>query len=131
MSAMLKKYLPFLVLGPVANLLWAFWALREINEQGGFLEMLQWICVQALLPVMLGLLLALKPKFAYGFLLVYSGFTILFALGILGWAFMGLGTPLSIYAVSAVLLVMGFGILFHTLKDSQWGQRVTRYETED
>ena len=131
MSAMLKKYLPFLALGPLANLLWAFWALREINEQGSFVEMFQWICVQALLPVMLGLLLALKPKFAYGFLLVYSGFTILFSLGILGWALMGLGTPLSVYVVSAVLLVMGFGVLFHTLNDSKWGQRVTRYETED
>ncbi len=120
-----------MALGPAANLLWAFWALREINEQGGFVEMLQWICVQALLPVMLGLLLALRPKFAYGFLLVYSGFTILFALGILGWALMGLGTPLSIYAVSTVLLVMGFGILFQALKDSRWGQKVTRYETED
>ena len=131
MSVMLKKYLPFLALGPLANLLWAFWALREINEQGSFVEMFQWICVQALLPVMLGLLLALKPKFAYGFLLVYSGFTILFSLGILGWALMGLGTPLSVYVVSAVLLVMGFGVLFHTLNDSKWGQRVTRYETED
>ena len=82
MNIMLKKYLPFLVLGPCANLLWAFWALREINEQGSFNEMLQWIFVQALLPVMLGLLLRFKPKLAYGPLLVYSGFTILFALGI-------------------------------------------------
>ena len=128
---MLKKYLPFLALGPFANLLWAFWALREINEQGSFDEMLQWICVQALLPAMLGLLLALKAKFAYVFLLIYSGFTILFAMGIFGWALMGLGTPLSIYAVSTVLLVMGFGILFQALKDSRWGQEVTRYESED
>src|SRR3989338_11577123 len=124
---MLKKYLPFLALGPLANLLWAFWALREINEQGSFVEMLQWICVQALLPVMLGLLLALKPKFAYGFLLVYSGFTILFALGILGWALMGLGTPLSVYVVSFILLVMGFGVLFHTLNYSKLVQIVTKY----
>ena len=128
---MLKKYLPFLMLGPLANLLWAFWALPQINEQGTFAETLQWICVQAFLPVILGLGLFLKKKFAYWFLVIYSGFTILFGLGMLGWALMGLVTPLSIYAVSFVLLVMGFGILFHALKDLKLGRKATRYETDD
>ena len=130
-AIMLRKYFPFLVLGPISNGLWAFWVLPRIGEQGTFRETIQWICVQALIPVLLGILLVMRRKFVFWLLLVYSGFTILFALGILGWALMGAATPISIYLVSAVLLIMGFGVMFNTLSDLKVGNKVTRYETED
>jgi hypothetical protein len=128
---MLKKYLPFLVLGPISNALWAFWALPEINEQGTFAEMFQWICVQALLPVMLGILLLTKWRLVFWLFVIHSGFIILYAIGILGWALMGLATPVSIYVVAVVLLVMGFGILYHALKDLKFDQKWVKYETID
>ena len=128
---MLKKYLPLLILGPVSNALWIGWALPQINEQGTFEEVIQWLCVQGFIPIFFALLLLLRVKLVYWLMVVYSGFIILFATGMLGWAFIGSRVPLSIYAVSTALFVMGFGILFHALKDLNVGKPVKYYGLEN
>ena len=128
---MIKKYLFFLVLGPIANLLWALWVLPQINERGSGPEMLQWFLVQSLFPAVFCLLIALKQKFVHWLLIIYSGFMILFVIGMLGWALMGPEAPLSIYAVCFLLLIMGFGLMYNAFKDSKLGQKVERYETQD
>ena len=128
---MIKKYLFFLVLGPIANLLWALLVLPQINERGSGLETLQWFLVQSIFPVVFCLLIMLKKKFVHWLLMIYSGFIILFAIGMLGWALMGPEAPVSIYVVCSLLLVMAFGLLFNSLKDSKLGQTVKRYETQD
>ncbi len=128
----MKKYLPFLILGPISNALWAWWALPEINEQGTGYETLQWLCTQALVPVLfVGLLLFFRKKIVYWLLVIYSGFIILFGIGIFGWALMGAATPLSIYAVCFIFFIMGFGILYQALKDLNFGKTVRRYHDED
>ena len=128
---MINKYLFFLVLGPIANLLWALWVLPQINERGNGPEMLQWLLVQSLFPAAFCLLIGLKHKLVYWLLIIYSGFMILFAIGMLGWALMGPEAPLSIYAVCFLLLIMGFGIMYNSFKDSKLGQKIKRYETQD
>ena len=128
---MIKKYLFFLVLGPIANLLWALWVLPQINERGSGPETLQWFLVQSIFPVAFCLLIILKKKFVHWLLMIYSGFMILFAIGMMGWAMMGPEAPVSIYVVCALLLVTAFGLLFNSLKDSKLGQKVKRYETQD
>ena len=126
---MLKKYIPFLSLGPAANVLWAFWALKDLNEQGTPFEMLQWICVQVLVPVLFIVLLSFKRRYVYWLLLIYSGFTFLFSFGIIGWGLMSEHTPASVYAVGGVLALMGFGILYNAMKDLHWDKwEVKRYE---
>ena len=110
---MLKKYAFFLMLGPISNALWAWWALPQINEQGSMEETLQWILVQAILPTLFSILLLFRQRFVFWLMTVYSGFIILFTIGIAGWALMGSGVPFSIYTVCLVMFVMGFGILFH------------------
>ena len=112
---MIKKYVFFLVLGPIANLLWALWVLPQINERGSGSEMLQWFLVQSLFPLVFSFLISLKKKFVFWLLMIYSGFTILFTIGMLGWALMGPEAPISIYAVCALLLVMAFGLMFNSL----------------
>ncbi len=128
---MLKKYIPFLILGPVSNALWAGWALPEINEQGTPLETVQWIAVQALLPLVFCMLLVLKHRLAFWGLMIYSGFIILFGVGVFGWALMGPGTPLSVYAVCLMLFVMGFGLLYQSMKDLNFGKKGRKFYTED
>ncbi len=128
---MLKKYAVFLMLGPVSNALWAWWALPEIHEQGTMEEILQWILVQATLPAAFAVLLLFKWRLVLLLMTAYSGFILLFAAGVLGWALMGGGTPLSVYTVCLALFVMGFGILFNSLKDLGVGQKVKRYDFED
>lgn len=128
---MLKKYAFFLMLGPISNALWAWWALPQINEQGSVEETIQWVCVQAILPAVFAVLLLFRQKFVLWLMTIYSGFMILFTLGIAGWALMGSGVPLSIYGVCLVMFVMGFGILFNSLKDLNVGQIARRYDPED
>lgn len=128
---MLKKYIPFLILGPVSNALWAGWALPEINEQGTPAETVQWIAVQALLPLIFCMLLALKQRLAFWGLMIYSGFIILFGVGVFGWALMGPGTPFSVYAVCLMLFVMGFGLLYQSMKDLNFGKKGRKFYTED
>ena len=128
---MIKRYLLFLLLGPIANLLWALWVLPQINERGSGLEMAQWFLVQSLFPVIFGILIKLNIKLVHWLLIIYSGFMILFTIGMLGWAMMGPEAPISIYVVCSILLVMGFGLMFNSLKDLKFGQGVKRYETKD
>lgn len=129
---MSKRYLPFLAMGPLSNLLWAFWALRDINEQGETLEMLQWIAVQAMIPVLFGFLLRFKRKYIYYMLTVYGGFMLIYGFGILGWGLMSAETPLSIYVVCFLLAVMGFGLLYRSMEDLNLGKGgFRRDEIED
>lgn len=129
---MSRKYIPLLSLGPAANVLWAFWALRDLHEQGTALEMLQWFSMQILIPVLFALLLNFKRRYIYWMLIAYSGIIFLFAFGTLGWALMGEHTPLSVYVVGAVLGLMGFGILYSAMKDLNLGNReVKHYEAPD
>ena len=128
---MLKKYTFFLMLGPISNALWAWWALPQINEQGSMEETIQWILIQAILPAVFAVLLLFSRRFVLWLMTIYSGFIILFTIGMLGWALMGLGVPFSIYVVCAVMFVMGFGMLFHSLKDLNVGQEARRYDLED
>ena len=128
---MIKRYISFLILGPVANLSWILWVLPEINERGTGAETLQWFLVQSLFPVLFGLLIAFNKKSVLWLLIIYSGFMILFTIGMLGWALMGPEAPLSIYVVCFLLLVMAFGLLFNSLKDLKLDRGVQRYETQD
>ncbi len=127
----LRNYLFFLLLGPVSNALWGYWALPEIGEQGTQIETLQWLCTQAILPVVFAVSLGLGMKFVLWFVLIYSGFILLFGIGIFGWALMGPGTPLSIYVVCALFFIMGFGLLYWSLKDLKFGREEKRYHVED
>ena len=128
---MIKRYLFFLILGPVANLSWVLWVLPAINERGTLAETLQWFLVQSLFPILFGLLITFKKKVVFWPMIVYSGFMILFTIGMLGWALMGPEAPVSIYAVCLLLIVMAFGLLFNSLKDLKLGRGVQRYETQD
>ncbi|OIO38959.1 MAG: hypothetical protein AUJ72_01750 [Candidatus Omnitrophica bacterium CG1_02_46_14] len=128
---MIKKYLFFLVLGPISSLLWVFWVLPEINERGTISETLQWFLVQSIFPILFALLIAIKQKIVFWLLVIYSGFILLFCIGMFGWALMGPETPASIYVVCGLLVVMAFGLLFNTLKDLKLDQRVKQYETQD
>ena len=115
----------------MANLLWVFWVLPQINERGTWQETIQWIVIQSLFPVIFTVLLAAKKKYVFWMLIVYSGFMILFMIGLIGWALMGPETPISIYAVCGILMMMAFGLLFNSLSDLKVGQGVKRYETQD
>ncbi len=126
----LKRYVPYLALGPAANFMWAFWALPDIHETGTLAETLEWICVQALVPVLFGVLVTYRRRYVCWMLIVYGGFMALFSFGILGWALMGVGTPLSVYAVCFALMVMGFGVLYHAMKDLDFGPKETFRDLE-
>ncbi len=128
---MFKKFLPFLILGPVANLLWLLWVAPEIGEIGNRSEALEWITVQMVLPLIFSIFLLLRRKFILWAILVYSGFIILYTLGVLGWALMGEGTPLSVYAVSIILFVMSFGLIYQALKGLNIGKKEKYYGFED
>lgn len=128
---MLKKYAGYLIMGPLSNALWAWWVLPQINEQGTLEETIQWILVQAMLPALFAVLLLFRQKFVYWLMAVYSGFIILYGAGILGWAFMGSGVPKSLYTMCLMLMIMGYGILFHSLKDLNVGRSVKNYHFED
>ena len=130
-SVMIKKYLFFLGLGPVANLLWTLWVLPEINERGTISETLQWFLVQSIFPILFYLLIVLKKKIVFWLMIIYSGFMLLFCIGMLGWALMGPEAPGSIYMVCALQILMAFGLLFNALKDLKLDQGVKRYETQD
>lgn len=127
----LRAYFFFLILGPVSNAIWAFWALPDIGEQGTRTETIQWLCTQAILPVLFAASVSLRAKLILWFILVYSGFIILFGVGIFGWALMGPDTPLSIYVFCAVLFLMGFGLLYQSMKDLNFGKKGRVYDVED
>ncbi|HXV19034.1 MAG TPA: hypothetical protein VD883_03035 [Candidatus Omnitrophota bacterium] len=127
----LRTYFFFLILGPISNAIWAFWALPDIGEQGTWTETIQWLCTQAILPVLFAAFVSLRAKLILWFILVYSGFIILFGVGIFGWALMGPDTPLSIYVFCAVLFLMGFGLLYQSMKDLNFGKKGRVYDVED
>ena len=94
-------------------------------------ETIQWIAIQALMPLFFGLLLLLRSRIVFWFLIVYSGFIILYGIGILGWGLMGPATPASVYVVSVVLFVMGFGLLYQAMKDLRVGEKRRKDYAED
>ena len=126
---MAKKYLPFLLMIPISNALWAWWVLPEMNEQGTFSETLAWLFVQALVPLLFGILLNRKQRYVFWLLFIYAALIILFGVGILGWALMGPGTPFSVYATCLLFVVVGFGILFNSMKDLNFG-KARRFDSE-
>ena len=128
---MFRKFLPFLVLGPVANLLWVLWVAPAIGELGGRDQMLEWIAVQMILPLVFSLFLLLRRKFILWVLLVYGAFVALYALGLSGWALMGAETPVSVYVVSLVLFVMSFGLIYQSLQGLNIGKKEKYYGFED
>lgn len=127
----MKKYLLLLALGPLSNALWAFWALPQIGEQGYLGETVEWVVVQALLPVLFAVLLRRKKKYTYWLLVLYSMYLLLYAIGILGWGLIGAATPFSIYCVAALMLMMGFGLMYQSLKDLGLGKKEKYYDLEN
>ena len=112
-----KKYLFFLLLGPLSNLLWLFWALPEIHETGSLIEVVQWLGFQTCLVVLFFIGLMRGKKITFWVLLSYSILVFLYALGLIGWGLMGAATPLSVFIVAGLLFLMSLGLIYHTLQD--------------
>lgn len=127
----MKKYAPFFILQILANALWVFWSLPEMGETGTLFETASWLIAQALLPIFLSSLLQAKRKSGYWLTFGYGLVFGLYGFGTLGWSLMGPFTPLSVYTVSALFLVIGFGTVFQSLKDLNIGKPVRRYDIED
>ena len=125
---MIKKYIPYFGLQLLANGLWIFWVLPSIGESGSFLETLEWLGVQILLPAFFCLLLSRPRKLAYGLIVLYGILTGLYALGMTGWALIGEATPVSVYVVCVIFFIISFGVVFQALKDSNIGQKARRYD---
>ena len=123
----MKKYLVLFALQIAANLLWAFWALPLMLEQGSSSQTLNWLLVQTLFPVLWTLLLARKWAGVYVLLVIYGVLIVLYGIGTLGWALMGEGTPLAVYVVCGIFLVTGFGCVFCALKDLNVGKNTRTY----
>ncbi len=128
---MLRDYLFFLILIPVSNALWAWWVLPEMNEQGAFSETLEWIFVQSLVPLLFGILLGRRQGYVYWFLFVYAALLVLFGVGTLGWALMGPGTPFSVYVACLLFFVIGFGLLFYSMRDLNFGRDRRKFDLEE
>jgi hypothetical protein len=128
---MRRKYLPFFAFQIGANLLWAYWALPEMNEEGSAAQSLEWLAAQILFPALFCVLLTRKKKTVLWMLVMYGGWLTLYGLGTTGWALMGPGTPFSVYAVCVLFLIAGFGIIYHALKDLNIGQIKRNYGLED
>ncbi|HTL70759.1 MAG TPA: hypothetical protein VL404_05670 [Candidatus Eisenbacteria bacterium] len=128
---MLRKYLPFLLMIPVANALWAWGVLPRIGEEGTPAETFEWLVVQWVVPTLMAVLLVAKSRLARPLLCAYGVVLALYGVGTLGWALMGLYTPLPVYGVCALFLVAGFGLVFRSLKDLNVGRVVKRYHLDD
>ena len=111
-------------------MLWGWWALPQMGEQGTDLQTLEWVGVQSLVPILFGLLLLRKQRYVFWFLLAYGAMITLYGLGTLGWAMTGPGTPLSVYVVCLIFFIIGFGMLFNAMQDLKIGG-LRRYEIED
>jgi len=94
-------------------------------------ETIQWLLIQVFLPAMFSIFLILRLNFILWVMVIYSGFVLLFDLGVLGWALMGDGTPFSVYVVCFILFVMGFGLLYQSLKGLNIGKENKIYEFEN
>ena len=111
---MFRKFLPFLVLGPVANLLWVLWVAPAIGELGDRDQMLEWIIVQMILPLMFSLFLLLRRRFILWVLLVYGGFVALYALEMLCVYERSRGGPEALKSFFLTLRSPGW-IVFHVV----------------
>ena len=125
---MVKKYIPYFVLQVLSNVLWVFWALPALNETGTVLETVEWFGVQILCPIFLSLLISKKRPFAYVLTILYGLIIGLYAVGMVGWALMGIGIPSSVYVVCSLFLIVTFGVVFHGLIDLKIGQKARRYD---
>ena len=129
--ASFKRYLALFLWAPLANILWAWWVLPGIGEQGSLSQIAVWLSAQAILPVLLLLLVLYKSRLGYRLIVIYSVFILLHGMGMLGWGLTGPGTPLSLYAACVILLVMGFGLFYQSLKSLGIGKTQRRYDLED
>lgn len=111
--------------------MWAYWALPEMDEQGTASQSFEWLCAQVLFPVFFCVLLSRKRKSVLWMLVAYGGWLGLYGLGTTGWALMGPATPFSVYAVCALFLMAGFGLIYNALKDLNIGQQKRSYGLED
>ena len=126
---MLKKYLPFFILKVCADVLWGWWALPQMGEQGTDLQTLEWMGVQALVPLLFVLLLIRGQRYVYWFLIAYGSLIILYGLGTLGWAVIGPATPFSVHTVCLIFFIIGFGIVFNAMRDLKiGGKRIYGFE---
>ena len=123
-----KKSLFYLALQVTNNFLWAWWVLPSIHEEGTVWQTLNWLLVQALLPVLLAMLLVRRRRYAFVFLLLYSVFILLYGCGLAGWALIGAATPYSLYVVCGSFFVVGFGLLYQSLKGMKVGRTIRRFE---
>jgi hypothetical protein len=126
-----KKYLALFLCAPLANYVWGWWVLPGIGEEGSPHQILVWLSVQAILPALLLLLVLLKSRLGHRLTLVYSIFILLHGVGMLGWGLIGPGTPLSLYTACLILLTMGFGLLYRSLKSLGIGRKQRRYDFEN
>ena len=128
----MRRYLPFLFLSFAASIVWISWCLPDMNEQGTFFEMLEWVLFQAGIQVFLFALLAVWHRAALWAIVLYGGFLVLHAAGLLGWALSGEATPLSVYSVAVLHFINGFALLFHSLNDLKIiPSRIYQYDFEN
>ncbi len=120
------------MLGPLCNLLWLCWVLPAINEVGSAQEVAQWLLIQLFITAVFFMFIAANKKIILWGVLAYAIFVLMHTLGVLGWGLMGAATPLSIFAVTALLFLMAFGLIYHALKDLNLGGKTYRsYYLED
>ncbi len=112
----------------IANIAWAFWVLPALGEAGSLDETAKWFGVQLLTPVFLSLLLLGGRKSAYWLIALYGVIIGLYAIGMLGWALMGAGTPYPVYVVSILFFIVSFGVFFTALADLNIGKKERRYD---
>jgi hypothetical protein len=107
----------------VAQTLWALWVLPKMNEEGSPRQIAVWLGVQVLFLCLLFLILLRRKKYSFWSMFVYAATLLLFAIGLLGWALMGLSTPLAVYAVCGLFFLSSFGMMIASLKDLGVRQR--------
>ncbi len=128
----MKKYAAFFTLHVISVVLWAVWALPSIGESGTLSAEASWIAAQMVLPVFITLLLVRGYRPVYYLAMIWGILLLLSGAGLLGWALMGIGTPIPVYLVSTLLLLNGLGIFSSALKDLNWIRRRRRgYAFED
>jgi hypothetical protein len=105
--------------------------LPAIGEEGTFLEIILWMGIQILLPLLIGILLARRRRYVLWIMALYGVFFLLFGFGMFGWALMGEGTPVSVYAVCSLFFIIGFGVIFRTMKDLGIGQKPRQFGLDE
>ncbi len=123
----MKKYILFFLCGPVANILWIFWALPEMNEEGGVFETFQWLATQIALAALFLVLLSYKRRYAYVLVAAFALYNLMHAAGLMGWGFMGLYTPPAVYLVAAILAIGSLGLFYYSMIDLGIGKKEKFY----